>query len=223
MKIDDLEARLDMLLTSGTGLTNKFAAGTEDQYTYIGVQELFHGALDIMTILYGPTSIQLKNFIEEGETIRQKFIPDVASEYRIHLVMGVLNNMKNALKAGLIGSLQKSITGDVLTGFLQLARTVFNEKGDDAKNVASVLAAALFEDTIRRISIINGIPHIDKLQDVIIELKNKDVLQGSQVGIASSYLNFRNNSLHADWDKVERESVASVLGFCEQLLIKEIS
>jgi hypothetical protein len=37
------------------------------------------------------------------------------------------------------------------------------------------------------------------------------------------YLNFRNNSLHAQWDKIERESMASVLGFCEQLLIKEIT
>jgi hypothetical protein len=199
------------------------AAGEGGQNTKIGVQELFHGALDIMTIMYGPSSIQLKNFIEEEATIRQKFNPDAASEFRNQLVMGVLNNMKAALKAGIIGSLQKSITGEVLTDFLQLARTVFDEKGDGSKNVASVLAAALFEDTIRRIATINGIPHIEKLQDLLTELKNKDVLQGSQVGIGNSYLNFRNNSLHANWDKVERESVASVLGFCEQLLIKEIT
>jgi hypothetical protein len=208
---DDIEKRLDELLAKG------------NQSSMIGIQEMFHGALNIMTILYGPTSIQLQNFIKEEETIRQKYIGSAASEYRSYLVMGVLNNMKAELKAGIVGSLQKSITGEVLSDFLQLARNVFDEKGDDAKNVASVLAAALFEDTIRRLATINGIPHIDKLQDVIIELKNRDLLRGSQVGIATSYLSFRNNSLHAQWDKIERESVASVLGFCEQLLIREIT
>jgi hypothetical protein len=61
------------------------------------------------------------------------------------------------------------------------------------------------------------------LQDVITELKNESLLKGSQVGIANSYLNFRNNALHAQWEKIERESVASVLGFCEQLMLKEIA
>jgi hypothetical protein len=221
MNKETLEKRIDELIDIGTKLTLKFAANEVDQNTLIKVQEIFHGTLDIITILYGQTSIQLKNFIEEEETIRQKYYPNPASEYRNQLSLGILTNMKASLNAGIIGSLQRSITGELLTDFLQLARTVLNEKGDEAKNVASVLAAALFEDTIRRISTLNGMPHIDKLQDVLIELKNKDVLQGSQVGIANSYLNFRNNSLHADWEKIEREAVVSVLGFCEQLLLKE--
>jgi hypothetical protein len=58
------------------------------------------------------------------------------------------------------------------------------------------------------------------LADVLTALKDNGILQGSQVGIAQSYLNFRNNALHAKWDQIERESVASVLGFVEQLLLK---
>jgi hypothetical protein len=184
---------------------------------------MFHGAIDIMIILYGPASVQLQNFIREEETIRQHYVGQAGAEFRDPLTRGVLKNMRAAIEAGLVESFQKSITGEVLSDFLQLARTVFDEKGNDAKNVASVLAAALFEDTLRRLAIINGIPHIEKLQDLLTELKNRSILQGSQVGIANSYLNFRNNSLHAQWDKVERESVASVLGFCEQLLIKEMT
>ena len=97
----------------------------------------------------------------------------------------------------------------MLSDFLQLARAALDEKGDGAKNVAAVLAAALFEDSIRRLSISDGAPHIERLQDVITDLKDRGVLKGSQVGIANSYLNFRNNALHAQWDKIERESVAS--------------
>jgi hypothetical protein len=128
--------------------------------------------------------------------------------------------MKAALKGGLVESFQKTITGEVLTDFLQLAREVLQEEGDNSKNIASVLAASLFEDTSRRLAINNGIPHIARLQDVLIELKNKEILQGTQIGIANSYLNFRNNAMHAQWDKIERESIASVLGFVEQVLIR---
>lgn len=187
------------------------------------IQEMFHGAVDIMMVLYGPSSVQLQNFLKEEESIRQNYVGAGGAEFRQQLTRGVLKNLKAAIETGIIESLQKSITGEVLSDFLQLARTVFDEKGDNAKNVASVLAAALFEDTLRRIAILNGIPHIEKLQDVITELKNKSLLKGSQVGIANSYLNFRNNALPAQWDKLERESVASVLGFCEHLMLKEIA
>jgi hypothetical protein len=187
------------------------------------IQEMFHGVVDTMVVLYGPSSVQLQNFLKEEESIHQNYVGRAGAIYRRQLAQGVLKNLKAAIETGIIESLQKAITGEVLSDFLQLARTVFEEKGENAKNVASVLAAALFEDTIRRIAILNGIPHIEKLQDVITELKNESLLKGSQVGIANSYLNFRNNALHAQWEKIERESVASVLGFCEQLMLKEIA
>jgi hypothetical protein len=198
-------------------------SGTRNEGFEARIQEMFHGAVDIMVVLYGPASVQLQNFLKEEETIRQHYVGEAGAEFRQQLTRGVLKNLRAVIDTGIMESIQKSITGEVLSDFLQLSRTVFNEKGDNAKNVASVLAAALFEDTLRRIAILNGIPHIEKLQDLITELKNKSLLQGSQVGIANSYLNFRNNALHAQWDKVERESVASVLGFCEQLMIKQIA
>ena len=198
-------------------------SGAENEGFESRIQEMFHGAVDIMVVLYGPSSVQLQNFLKEEESIRQNYVGSRGAKYREQLARGVLNNLKAAIETGIIESIQKSITAEVLSDFLQLARTVFDEKGDNAKNVASVLAAALFEDTLRRIATVNGIPHIEKLQDVVTELKNKSLLKGSQVGIANSYLNFRNNALHAQWDKIERESVASVLGFCEQLILKEIA
>ncbi len=34
---------------------------------------------------------------------------------------------------------------------------------------------------------------------VLTELKDKQILKGGEVGTAFSYLNFRNDSMHADW------------------------
>jgi hypothetical protein len=213
MEDEDIKKRIDALLAGGRG------SGDSDARSH----ELFHGALNIMVLLYGPSSTQVQNFTKEAEVIRGKWIGAHYLDPINLLSEGALRNMKAEIETGLIGSLQKTITGDVLADFLQLARAALNEKGDDAKNVAAVLAAALFEDTMRRLATANGIAHIDKLQVVITELKDKGVLQGSQVGVANSYLNFRNSALHAQWDRVERESVASVLGFVEQLLIRHFS
>ena len=104
---------------------------------------------------------------------------------------------------------------------VKLSRESLGESGDGAKNVAAVLAAAAFEDTIRRLAEQEGISEQGrKLADVLTDLKNQEVLAGAQVGIAQSYLKFRNDALHAQWDAVERSGVNIVLGFTEQLIVK---
>ena len=89
------------------------------------------------------------------------------------------------------------------------------------KNVAAVLSAAAFEDTIRRMgSAFAGVMGKDDLNSVIDALKSKGVLVAPQLGIALGYLNFRNRALHANWDQIDRASVSSVLAFVEGLLLK---
>jgi nicotinamide mononucleotide adenylyltransferase len=112
----------------------------------------------------------------------------------------------------------------VLTDLIQLARTVLNERDDGAKNVAAVLAAAAFEDTIRRMGeTFAGVIGKDDLASVLTKLKDAEVMKSPQIGTAQSYLSFRNHALHANWEDVQRESVHSILGFVEQLLLKHFS
>jgi hypothetical protein len=54
-------------------------------------------------------------------------------------------------------------------------------------------------------------------------VKDKGVLVAPQLAIALSYMNFRNHTLHANWDKIELAAVHSVLGFVEQLLLKHFA
>ncbi len=186
----------------------------------------FQGTLSLIIFLYGKNSLQVEQFTKEIEEIRnlsgengEEYVP----RHIGYVTLAKLMSVEDDIKLGLTENLRTKIAGEVLTDFLQLSRTALEEKGNDTKNVAAVLAAALFEDTIRRLAIANGIPHLEKLADVLKELKDKGIIQGTQVGIAQSYLSFRNNALHAQWEKVEKESVASVLGFVEQLLMKNFS
>ncbi|MGC2236315.1 MAG: hypothetical protein WA584_09145 [Pyrinomonadaceae bacterium] len=186
------------------------------------IYELFNGTLNILNLLHGENSQVVKFFITEFRNCKTHD-SNMLGRRTFNLLKGTLKNLKDDFQAGLIGNFQLIITGEVLSDFLQLARKTLLEKGEDAKNVSAVLSAALFEDTIRRLAVSNGIPHIDKLQDVVTELKKQGILQGSQIGIANSYLNFRNNSLHAQWDKVDRPEIQSILAFTEGLLLKHFS
>ena len=186
----------------------------------------FQGTLSLIIFLYGKNSLQVEQFTKEIEEIRNlsgENGEEYVSRHIGYVILAKLMSVEDDIKLGLTENLRTKIAGEVLTDFLQLSRTALEEKGNDTKNVAAVLAAALFEDTIRRLAIANGIPHLEKLADVLKELKDKGIIQGTQVGIDQSYLSFRNNALHAQWEKVEKESVASVLGFVEQLLMKNFS
>jgi hypothetical protein len=68
----------------------------------------------------------------------------------IEAIIGALESVKAELEAGFIGSLRATLTGEILTDQIKLARTTLEETGHDAKIVAAVLSAAAFED-VRRV------------------------------------------------------------------------
>ena len=189
------------------------------------VAQLPHGCVSLLHLVYGENSPQLKHFNAR--------LAEIPKENRTEIwkgnqssgeAIGVLKNLKREIELGLTGSLRHQITGEVLTDLIKLARTVLDEPGDNAKNVASVLTAAAFEDTIRRMGeTLAGVIGQDDLAEVLKKLKDADVMKSPQVGIAQSYLSFRNHALHANWNSIQRESVLSVLGFVEQLLLKHFS
>lgn len=200
-------ARIDALLVSKTDRSQKG-------------HELFLGTLTLLEAVHGTDSVHVRSLTKEVEQMRQKYTAIHVSEWMAAISTGALQNLKGEIENGIVGSLQRTITGEVITDFIRLARMALDERDPQAKNVAAVLAASVYEDTIRRLAATNGIHQREKLSDALVELKEKGLLQGSQVGIAQSYLSFRNNALHAQWDKVEKEAIASVLGFVEQLLLK---
>jgi hypothetical protein len=203
MKISELRLRIDQLL----------ALSAHDA-TLDLQNQLYHGTLTILQTIYGSNSAQeiaLNTSLENvGGVIGN---PGYRQQRSCLAIKGVLLGIKADIDSGLPASLRASASGEVLTDLVRLVKTVLEENGDDAKNVGAVLAAAAFEDTIRKIGDINNIPHTEKLADVLTELKDRKVLQGSQVGIAQSYLGFRNDALHAQWHKIERPGVHSALGF----------
>ena len=115
------------------------------------VAQLPHGGVSLLSLVYGEDSIQVKHFRARLADISRQHENHIRRENAIsNEAIGALKNLKREIEAGLTGSLRQQVTGEVLTDFIQLARAVLNQQTDGAKNVAAVLAAAAFEDTIRR-------------------------------------------------------------------------
>lgn len=122
------------------------------------------------------------------------------------------------LEAGLILKVRVAVAGEILVELLRVAKETLIEHTEEAKNVAAVLTAAGYEGLVRRMGEeFAGVTGRPKLDAVIGELKGADVFKGGQVGIANSYLKFRNDSLHADWKRIDRSQVESCLAFCVRL------
>jgi len=184
---------------------------------------LLNGALTLMTALYGPKSEQADVLLKRRDDLRPED-NSFRKELTARAVGAALQNLRAEVEGGLLSSLERRIASDVLSDLIQLARAALDEPGEGPKNVAAVLAAAAYEDTIRRVAKEHaGVIGQDKLDVVIGKLKDAGLLVAPQLGIALSYLNFRNHALHAQWNVIDRAAVQSVLGFVEQLLLKHFS
>lgn len=188
--------------------------------------EIISGTQSLMEIIHGPSSPRISAFLEQVRAVRD------ASErhlrFRLHdaadVAEGVLQSLEAEISAGLVGNIAQQAAGDVVGDFIRLARAALDAAGEGSKNVGAVLAAAAYEDTIRRMGReFGGVMGRDDLEDVIGSLKKAGVLVAPQLGIAIGYLSFRNHALHAEWDEIDLTSVHSVLAFVEQLLLKHFS
>jgi len=182
-------------------------------------------SISLLSAIYGPESAQMKahkeRLAEIGEAAANaKNALNTQQGYSL----GVIKNTVAEIQAGLITSLRAQVAGEVFADLVGLGEQILEDKSDSAKNVSAVLIAAAFEDLIRRMGTeMAGVIGRPKLEEVITALKNAGILKGGEVGIAISYLKFRNDSLHADWGNVDRPQIQSCIAFVQGLLQKHFS
>jgi hypothetical protein len=187
--------------------------------------ELDHGTVTVLGLTHGENSQQLKAYNEGiASTRKSAASPLWAATNVVDYSCGVLQSIKHEVQEGLIGDLRREVTGEVLSDFLELAQATLDEKTDQSKNVAAVLAAAAFEDTLRRLGALYcRIRTRESLPDILTSLKDAGVFKGSQVGVVQSHFQFRNDAMHADWNKIDAVAVRTVLSMVQELLLKHFS
>ncbi len=188
--------------------------------------ELYQGALGMLGLTHGENSNQaaaLRDAVASHQKNNKEHNIQAARE-TAQSAIGALRNLKSEVENGLVGSLRQEVTGEVLGDLLQLGKATLDEGTDNSKNVAAVLVAAAFEDTIRRLGATYcGIQTRESLPDILAKLKAAEVLKGSQVGIVQSHFQFRNDAMHADWSKIDVVGVKTVIALVQELLLKHFS
>jgi hypothetical protein len=179
-------------------------------------------AVSMLTHFYGPGSMQLRAYMEGAENITKRK-EGVAHHLFMHARGAVANTIRE-LENGLVANLRTSIQGELLGDLIGLAKEALSQNTDETKNVAAVLSAAAFEDSVRRLAAEKAaVQDRPKLEAVLGALKDAGVLKGGALSHANSTLKFRNDSLHADWQQVTRAPVESCLALTESLLIEYFS
>ncbi|HEY2091403.1 MAG TPA: hypothetical protein VGJ81_05915 [Thermoanaerobaculia bacterium] len=203
-------ARIDLVLKR----TERPGARYDDAYEV--AQECATAAIAISDALYGEKSNHSRHLVASFETIQKKTERQFDVPGRIKSVsIGALRAMRGDVAHGRVASLLRDLAAEMLMDFVALAERALAE---GRKDVASVLAAAAFEDAVRRRATEHGMEVTKRdLSDVVNGLKAAGALGGAQAKVVSSYVSFRNRALHGDWIQIREPETAGLIAFLKQL------
>jgi hypothetical protein len=163
----------------------------------------------LLIAVFGENSIHVENFKKVSSGIHQA---DFESPKAVFLAG------KEDYEKGFATSLSKSISGELFGDFVKLAKQCLEE---GQKDPAAILASAALEDALKRYAAMNEVEVYDKgMPEVVSALKAKGLIGGAQKSLLDVMPKLRDYSMHANWDKIKPEGVASMIGFVEQFLVE---
>ncbi len=214
MMTEDILKRIDELIGLGNALLATKTPGYHDVSYDVdaGRFRAFRSAsLSFLERFFGASQTYYKEFIENVKIN----IPSYAEAG-----INILQAAKAEIEGGWLFTVEGQVSAEIFADFIALAK----ETLEDNKDVAAVLACAALEDALKRVAIKENLDVDDKdMSEVINALKAKGVIKGAQAPIVQSYVKLRNKAFHAEWDKFDKESVSSVIGFTEQFLLTNFS
>jgi hypothetical protein len=185
--------------------------------TFFGEGEITSGTISILETVYGSESQTCKAYIEKYQSYARNKMSSLRIAGLVASSIGTLRSIKAEIESGLIGSITTQAQGGIIGDFITAARQALEENN---KDVAAVLACAALEDALKRYAEQKGLAVSDAdMSQVINALKSQGLLKDPQASIVQSYVKLRNKAFHAEWDKIEKESVGAAIGFTEQFIL----
>lgn len=131
-------------------------------------------------------------------------------------VLGLLHSVQLEAQAGLLMKLEDQVVATAFDDFLDHAAEY--HKSGKVKE-AAVLASAVLEDTIKRISSKSGVSSASQSLDPLIdELAKAGVFSPVKAKRVKSYAAIRNHALHAEWDKLDIKDIGAQISGIRELL-----
>jgi hypothetical protein len=184
---------------------------------------LYSSILSLATELYGSKSPKTEVIRNVYDNRVGKLTRSSETTYKLLTVelYGVLDSIKSDVEQGLISSIRDESKGEVYADFIALAKKAIE---DGTKDVASVLACAALEDSLKKFAESNGLDVDDKdMSAVISTLKGAELVGKTQSKILNSYTTLRNKAFHAEWDKIKEPDVRGLIAFVEGFILEHFS
>jgi len=125
----------------------------------------------------------------------------------IQQLVGHLKFLKDGLENNWLARIRNEISGNEMINFLNYAQNFIK---DGKKIESSIIATALFEDSIRKIGKNCMIEHKD-LEQIINRLKKENIISKTDSKKWKYYAGLRNSALHANWSEFGIDDVEKLI------------
>jgi uncharacterized protein YutE (UPF0331/DUF86 family) len=133
----------------------------------------------------------------------------------VDALIGHLRFLRDAVDQDLLRTLEHEVSAADFASFLGHARHYL---ADGKKVEASVIAAAIFEDTVKQLGQAYAVADLSKLDATISALKAKNVISAVEAKQLRYLAGIRNAALHASWDEFDLPAVGDLIEGVERLL-----
>ncbi len=138
----------------------------------------------------------------------------------IQMLVGHLRALSDIIQRGYLTTIEDEVSATDFREFLSHARA-FHEAGK--KIEASVIAASVFEDTLRKVADRNQIDRTKEVDTLISALKRTGAISKTDAQQFRYYAGLRNAALHASWDEFDIGQVADLIQGTEKLIQEELA
>jgi uncharacterized protein YutE (UPF0331/DUF86 family) len=147
----------------------------------------------------------------ENENMRNGIPAQVVTK-----LLGLLTSAQLEWSSGLLREIDYIIAAETFDDFLDHA-VVYHKA--NKKIEAAVLGSAVFEDTVKKLAVKNGIETKEKTLDPLIdELASEGILTPVKAKRLKAYAGVRNKALHAEWDSFDIKDVGEMISGVRELI-----
>ena len=161
-------------------------------------------ALNLLEMTFGPKSSLTIRF-------RASLPKGAIEDTSLQSSLGLFIAARDEFSLGFLEGVRREISDEFVVDTCLQAESLL---ASGYTQSAAVLTASAMEDCFKRRAEDNGLDTDGKmLSDYINGLKGAGVISGATSKLVSAFPKFRNNAMHADWDKITDAEIASICGF----------
>lgn len=138
------------------------------------------------------------------------------SPYIIRKMMGILQSAQKEWETGMLKEIEFIFAAETFDDFLDHAQLYHKS---NKKIESSILASAVLEDLIKKISMKNSInPKGENLEPLINKIKNAGIFSPVKTKKVKTFAGIRNKAFHAEWDDFDIKDVGNMIKGIRELI-----